>query len=61
MFRLASLLFSIIATVLAGSAVVVALTTGHDTLVPIVTAAGLGCALALPVAWIVARKISSLG
>lgn len=61
MFRLASLLFSIIATTLAGSAVVVALTMGYDTLVPIVTAAVLGCALAFPVTWIVARKISSLG
>jgi hypothetical protein len=42
MFRIALLLFSMIATTLAGSAVVVALTIGQDTLGPILTAAGLG-------------------
>ena len=61
MFRLASLLFSIIGTTLAGSAIVVALTMGQDTLVPVVTAAVIGFAAALPVTWIVARKIAAQG
>ena len=61
MFRLASLLFSIIGTTLAGSAIVVALTMGYDTLVPVVTAAAIGFAVALPVTWIVARKIAEQG
>ena len=37
MLRLAGILYSLIGTTLAGSLVVVALVTGYDTLVPIVT------------------------
>lgn len=57
MFRVALLLFSLIATTLAGSAIVVALTLGYDTLAPIVAAAATGFAASLPVTWVVARKI----
>ena len=42
MFRIALLLFSLVATTLAGSAVVVALTLGYDALVPILWSAGMG-------------------
>lgn len=57
MLRLASMLYSLIGTTLAGSAVVVALVIGQDTLKPIVAAAILGFVLALPVTYVVARKI----
>jgi putative flippase GtrA len=57
MFRLASMLYSLIGTTLAGSAVVVALVSGQVTLVPIVVAAAFGFVAALPVAYLVARKL----
>ena len=59
MFRLAGILYSLIGTTLAGSLVVVALVTGYDTLVPIMTAAAAGAVAALPVTWFVARSIYS--
>ncbi|WP_439122642.1 CTP synthetase [Marivita sp.] len=58
MFRLASILYSLIATTLAGTAMVAVLTAGYDTLVPIVGAAALGAIVALPVSYLVAREIS---
>ncbi|NCO87289.1 MAG: CTP synthetase [Rhodobacterales bacterium] len=57
MLRLASVLYSIIATTLAGSCVIVALVSGYDTLLPIVVAAALGAVAAVPVAWLVARAM----
>ena len=55
MMRLASLIYSLISTTLAGSFVIAALVTGYDTLTPILVAALAGLLLALPVAWAVAR------
>jgi len=43
---------------IAGSAVILALTLGHDTLAPILISAGLGFAAAFPVSWAVAKKLS---
>jgi hypothetical protein len=57
MLRLASLLYSLIGTTLAGSAIVVALVMGHDDLQGIVVAAALGAVAALPVAVAVARRL----
>ncbi|MBJ6371019.1 CTP synthetase [Sedimentitalea arenosa] len=57
MIRLASILYSIIATSLAGTFIIVALTAGYDTLVPILIAAAAGALLGLPVAYLVARKL----
>ena len=57
MFRLAGILFSLIATTLAGTAVIAVLTAGFDTLVPIVAAAGVGALAALPVTWFVTKAI----
>ena len=57
MFRLASMLYSIIGTSLAGSFIVAALTMGYDTLIPIVGAAAIGAVLALPISWMVAKAI----
>lgn len=58
MSRLFMILYSMIGTALAGSGVVAALTLGMVTLKPILVAAGLGAALAVPVAWMVARRIT---
>ncbi len=57
MSRLFMILYSMIGTALAGSAIVVALTMGMVTLKAILVAAALGAALAVPVAWLVARRI----
>jgi hypothetical protein len=59
MLRLASILYSLIGTTLAGSLVVVALTMGYDTLNPILMAAGVGFVAALPVTWLVAKAIQN--
>ena len=57
MLRLASVLFSMIATALAGTGVVVALVSGNVTLVPILIGAGVGVLLALPVTYFVTKAI----
>jgi CBS-domain-containing membrane protein len=57
MFRLASILYSLIGTTLAGTAMVAVLTAGFDTLVPIVAAAAAGAVLAVPVTYLIAREI----
>ncbi len=61
MIRLTLLLFTFIGATLAGSLIVAALTMGYDTLVPIVVAGAIGFAVALPVAWVVARKLAEEG
>jgi hypothetical protein len=57
MLRLAMVLFSLIATSLMGSAVVVVLSMGYDTTRPILAAVAVGFIVALPVSWGVARAI----
>lgn len=57
MFRLASILYSLIGTTLAGTAIIAVLTAGFDTLVPIVAAAVIGALVALPVTYFVTRAI----
>lgn len=59
MVRLAFLLYSIIGTTMAGIAMVVVLTLGWMTFPAIIAAVVLGAALALPVAWAVAKTITS--
>ena len=61
MFRLALILYSFIGTTLAGSLVIFVLVIGRDTLWPILTAAGVGVLLGLPVTWFVARAIMAHG
>lgn len=58
MTRLMMTLFSMISTTLMGMGVVIALTTGHDTLQPILIAAAIGFVAAWPVSWLVARRLS---
>jgi predicted PurR-regulated permease PerM len=57
MLRLASILYSIIATSLAGIGVIAVLTMGYDTLTPILVAAVIGAVLAVPVSYLVAKRI----
>jgi len=57
MLRLASILYSLIGTTLAGSAIVVALVSGYDDAQGIVAAAALGGLAGLPVAYLVARRL----
>lgn len=56
--RLMMILYSMIATAMAGTGVIAVLTMGYGTLWPIVVAAAARAALALPVAWAVARQIA---
>ncbi|WP_193141871.1 MULTISPECIES: CTP synthetase [unclassified Meridianimarinicoccus] len=58
MFRLALLLHIVIGATLAGTAIVVALVLGYDTLTPILIAAGLGFLAAIPASVVVARALS---
>ncbi|MBU0642567.1 MAG: CTP synthetase [Alphaproteobacteria bacterium] len=58
MTRLAGILFSLISTTLMGVAIVVALTIGKDTLQPILIAAAIGFVVAIPVTWIISKKIT---
>jgi ABC-type uncharacterized transport system permease subunit len=57
MYRVASLLYSIISTSLAGTLVIVALVSDFDDGRSIIAAAGAGFLAAIPVAWLVARRI----
>ncbi len=55
--RLTLVLYSMIATAMAGTGVIAVLRTGYGTLWPILIAAAVGAALALPVSWTVAKQI----
>ena len=57
MIRLALVLYSLIATTLAGTGVIAVLTAGYTTLVPILLSAGAGAILAIPVSLWVARAM----
>ncbi|KUF12825.1 hypothetical protein [Pseudoponticoccus marisrubri] len=59
MLRLAGILYSLISTTLAGTAIIAVLVAGYGTLTPILLAAAAGFVLALPVAWLVARELYS--
>lgn len=56
--RLMMVLYSMIATAMAGTGVIAVLTTGYGTVWPIVTSAAAGAVLALPVAWVVAKQLN---
>ncbi|MDD3797675.1 MAG: hypothetical protein PHE36_00685 [Novosphingobium sp.] len=57
MFRLMSVLFSIIGTTLMGIGIVVVLVMGLDTWKPILLAAVAGFLVAIPVSWFISRAI----
>lgn len=56
--RLFAIMWTLAFTVLAGSAIVAVLTAGRIDLYSILAAAGVGAALAVPVAWIVAKRVA---
>lgn len=58
MLRLSMILFSMISTALAGTAIIIALTLGRVDLMSIIAAAAIGFLLAIPVSWFVARQIA---
>lgn len=57
MIRLAAMLYSLIATAIAGSAVIAVLAAGLVSAMAIVYAAVAGAAIAAPVSWLVARRL----
>lgn len=57
MIRLAMILYSLIATTLAGTGVIAVLTAGYGTLPPILIAALIGALVAAPVSWVVASRL----
>lgn len=57
MTRLAGMLFSLIATTLAGTFIVAALTMGYDTLQPLLIAAAAGGLVALPATYFISKAI----
>ncbi|MCE8509540.1 hypothetical protein KBY24_16095 [Ruegeria pomeroyi] len=57
MMRLASILYSLISTALAGTAVIAVLTAGLVSLKAILAAAVTGFIVAAPVSWILARRL----
>ena len=58
MFRLASMLYAIIGTSLAGALVIVVLTMGYASVMPIVVAAAIGAILAMPASYLLAKTIT---
>ena len=60
MFRLASVLYAIIGTTLAGMGVVTVLTLGYFGVGPILVGAGVGALIALPTSWMVAQRLRDI-
>ncbi|MEZ5724492.1 hypothetical protein [uncultured Paracoccus sp.] len=60
MTRLFFLLLSLIMTTLAGIGVIAVLVMGFETATAIIAAAAIGAVIAVPVAWLVARKLENL-
>lgn len=60
MGKLFGYVFILAGTVLAGSAVITALTIGRDSASDIVVAAIAGAVLALPAAWFVSKRLEAL-
>lgn len=59
MTKLSLVLFVIVATTMMGIFIVAALTMGLDTARPIILAAAAGFLGAVPVSWLIARRITS--
>lgn len=57
MLRMAMVFHLFIGSTLAGVGVIVALTTGYDTLKPILGAAALGFLLSFPVTYLIAKMV----
>ncbi len=57
MIRLAAMLYSLIATAIAGSAVIAVLAAGMVSSVAIISAASAGAVVAAPASWLVAKRL----
>ncbi|SDW61851.1 hypothetical protein SAMN05444358_1011317 [Ruegeria halocynthiae] len=57
MIRLAAMLYSLIATAIAGTAVIAVLAAGMVTSMAIIYAAAGGAVVAAPVSWLVAKRL----
>ena len=60
MFRLASIIYAMAGTTLAGIMIIAALTAGYDTLNYILIAAAIGALAGLPASYFVAKAIRGL-
>ena len=60
MLRLTLLMYSFVSATMAGIAIIAVLAAGYGTQMPIIYAAIAGFGLAIPVSWILAKKLSSL-
>lgn len=59
MFQLFLIVHIFIGSTLAGAGVIVALSLGMGTLVPLLVSAGIGFLIAFPVSWMVAKRITA--
>jgi hypothetical protein len=59
MYRLAAILFSMTSTTVAGIAMIVVLSTGYNTWIPIVAAVAIGFAISIPLTWWLAKQITT--
>ena len=59
MLQLFLIIHIFIGSTLAGAGVIVALTLGLDTAIPLIASAAIGFLIAFPVSWLVAKKILS--
>lgn len=57
MLRLALILYLFIGTTLAGSAMVIALASGNDTMSPVILFSAIGAVVGIPIAWLVAKAL----
>jgi uncharacterized membrane protein YcaP (DUF421 family) len=57
MIRLAMTLFSVIATTVMGSAIIAALVSGYDTMIPLIIAAAAGFVVSIPLSYFIAKAI----
>lgn len=58
MLTLTSILYIFLGTTLAGSGMIVALTMGYGTMLPLLVSAGIGAVVAMPLSWVLAKKLS---
>lgn len=61
MLRLASILYSLIGSSLAGIGVIVVLVAGMTNVPAILASAAIGAVLGMPVAWLVAKQLYARG
>lgn len=59
MLRLASVLYAIVGTTMAGMLIIAALVSGYDTLPYILITAALGASLGVPTAYYIAKAIKT--